>query len=390
MTGVAHQAAPPAPPSDVTVRRADRDDVVALTRIEAAVFDADRLSARSFREFVEARSASLIVAARAGVVAGYALVLYRAGTAVARLYSIAVDPAAAGAGVGRRLLAAAEDDAHARGALFLRLEVRPDNAAAIGLYRSSGYVEFGRHLDYYADHSAALRLEKSLVGHHPPVGRDIPYYGQTTDFTCGPSAMLMAIAALDPAAAPADRAAELTLWREATTIFMTSGHGGCDPVGMAVALRRRGLWAAVWLSQPPPLFLEGVRSPEKQTVMRLVQETFAVEAARLGVPIHPRALARDDLVAALDAGMCAIVLISPWRMYHERCPHWILVYGHDAHAVFAHDPWVDPDDHDGALAKAHLAIPWKEFDAMSVYGRSRLRAAVLVARRDAPMTGDRP
>lgn len=371
----------------IAVRRAHRDDVAALTRIEAAVFAADRLSARSFRDFIESRTASLLVAARGDEVLGYALVLTRAGTAVARLYSIAVGPAAAGTGVGRHLLAAAEDDARGRGALFLRLEVRPDNVAAIGLYRSSGYVEFGRHLDYYADHSAALRLEKPLVGHHPPAGRDVPYYGQTTEFTCGPSAMLMAIAALDPAAAPADRAAELTLWREATTIFMTSGHGGCDPVGMAVALRRRDLAASVWLSQPPPLFLDGVRSAEKQTVMRLVQETFAAEAERLGVPVHPRALARDDLAAALDGGMCAIVLISPWRMYHERCPHWILVYGHDERTVFAHDPWVDPDDHDGALAKAHLAIPWKEFEAMSVYGRSRLRAAVLVARKGDPTSG---
>ena len=31
---------------------------------------------------------------------------------------------------------------------------------------------------------------------------------------------------------------ELTLWREATTIFSNAGPGGCDPYGMAVTLRR--------------------------------------------------------------------------------------------------------------------------------------------------------
>ena len=32
-----------------------------------------------------------------------------------------------------------------------------------------------------------------------------------------------------------DRTLELRVWREATTIFMTSGHGGCGPDGLALA-----------------------------------------------------------------------------------------------------------------------------------------------------------
>jgi len=31
------------------------------------------------------------------------------------------------------------------------------------------------------------------------------------------------------------REEEINLWREATTIFMTSGHGGCHPIGLALA-----------------------------------------------------------------------------------------------------------------------------------------------------------
>jgi ribosomal protein S18 acetylase RimI-like enzyme len=364
-----------------TIRRARRDDIPALSRIEDAAFAVDRISPRSFREFVEKRSARLLVAERDGLVVGYALVLYRAGTAVARLYSLAVDPALGGSGIGRCLVEAAAEDARGRGALFLRLEVRPDNAAAIRLYERLGFRAFGRYLDYYEDHSAALRLEKSLVGKHMPAGREVTYYAQTTEFTCGPAAMAMAMRALDPATA-LGRPLELTLWREATTIFMTSGHGGCEPVGMAVALRKRGFRTSVWVNQPPPFFLDGVRTADKREVMLIVQETFAAEATALGVPIHDRPLARDDLVAAIDGGYCAIVLISPWRMYHERYPHWILLYGYDARTVFAHDPWIEPDEHETAIAKAHLAIPWSEFEAMSAYGRSRLRAAVLVGKGD--------
>lgn len=359
------------------LRDACRTDVPAMVAIENAAFDGDRISARSFREFVDARSAELIVAEAGTALLGYALVLFRSGTAVARLYSLAVDPAARGQGIGRRLLGAVEERARERGALFLRLEVRIDNAVAAGLYRRAGYRAFRRLHDYYEDHADALRFEKPLLGHHSPAGRHVPYFAQTTDFTCGAAAMVMALAALDPAVQPSKQL-ELSLWREATTIFMTSGHGGCDPVGIAVALARRGLNASVWTSEPPPFFLDGVRTPAKREVMRIVQEGFVADAARLGVPLHPRALARDDIIAAIDGGMCAVVLISGWRMYHERAPHWVLVYGHDARAVFMHDPWIDPDEHDAAIAKAHLAVPWPEFDAMTAYGRTRLRAAVLV------------
>lgn len=374
-------AGPRADSDGVTIRRACKDDLPRLAALEESVFAGDRLSPRSFRDMVERRSASMLAAERDGLVVGYALVLYRTGTSIARLYSIAVDPGAARGGIGRRLLAAVEDDARARGALFLRLEVRQDNRPAIALYKSAGYQEFDRLADYYADHETALRLEKSLIAHHRPVARDAPYYAQTTEFTCGPAAMAMAMAALEPGLVPT-RALELTLWREATTIFMTSGHGGCDPVGMAVALKRRGFSTGVWLNQRPPLFLDGVRTADKRTVMTIVQETFRAEAEALGVPIAERALTRDELVAALESGACAIVLISAWRMYHERYPHWILVYGHDERTVFAHDPFIDPDRHEAAIAKAHIAIPWPEFDAMSAYGRSRLRAAVLVGKGD--------
>lgn len=94
--------------------------------------------------------------------AGYALVLLRRGSRVARLYSIAVDPALRGAGLGARLLADAEAQAHKAGAGALRLEVRVDNAAAIKLYERRGYRRFARLPDYYQDGAEAWRYEQVL------------------------------------------------------------------------------------------------------------------------------------------------------------------------------------------------------------------------------------
>ena len=61
------------------------------------------------------------------------------------------------------LLAAAEEYAKARGAVELRLEVRPDNARALHLYEASGYRSFARLGHYYEDGADALRMRRYLV-----------------------------------------------------------------------------------------------------------------------------------------------------------------------------------------------------------------------------------
>jgi ribosomal protein S18 acetylase RimI-like enzyme len=144
-------------------RAAEARDLDGLERLENAVFPGDRLSRRSLRRYIDAPTTELLVAdGRRDTLAGYALVAFRKGSTLARLYSIAVDEAASGSGIGRVLLAAAEDAAQDRKCRALRLEVRSDNARAITLYERNGYVRFGEIDDYYEDGAAALRFEKAL------------------------------------------------------------------------------------------------------------------------------------------------------------------------------------------------------------------------------------
>ena len=370
-------------PASFTVRKAIIDDLDAIMDLEQQSFDHDRLGRRSLRHLLTSSSASCLVAEKDGRIVGYVALLFRRGTAVARLYSIAVDPNHRRQGIGPALIKAAEAAAFDHDCLFLRLEVRSDNAAAIALYESRGYRQFGRHLDYYIDHADALRYEKRISGEIPAHIQSPPYYAQTTDFTCGPAAMIMALAATNNEI-PVNRGLELRLWREATTIFMPGGLGGCEPFGMAVALARHGAEPEVWINNDAPFFIDSVRNRAKQDVMRVTQEDFRSTAEDMGIPVRRRLANRRNLLPALAQGSIAIVLISGYRMLRERTPHWILAYGADITHVYVHDPWVGEENLETAVAAAKLPIPWSEFERMARYGRERRSATILIRKDKTP------
>ena len=142
-------------------------DVPELLALEQHCFTTDRLSRRSFQWMISRAHGELRVAENDGQLLGYALVLFRRGTSLARLYSIAIAEPARGMGLGRQLLSRVEASVVAQGCNRLRLEVRTDNPGALSLYERNGYRRFALIDAYYEDHTAALRLEKKLLT--PPV-----------------------------------------------------------------------------------------------------------------------------------------------------------------------------------------------------------------------------
>jgi len=137
-------------------------DVSELLALEQHCFTTDRLSRRSFQWMISRAHGELRVAESAGQLLGYALVLFRRGTSLARLYSIAIAEPARGMGLGRQLLQHIETIAIEHDCAYLRLEVRTDNPGALALYEHNGYRRFALINDYYEDHTAALRLEKPI------------------------------------------------------------------------------------------------------------------------------------------------------------------------------------------------------------------------------------
>jgi ribosomal protein S18 acetylase RimI-like enzyme len=366
---------------EIGLRKAERGDIDALLELEHRVFATDRLSRRSLRRFLLSATAELIVAQVGARLVGTAIVLFRPRSPAARLYSIAVAPDLSGRGLASMLLAEAEAAAVMRGCRAIRLEVHQANHAAIARYRKSGYQQFARHLRYYEDGGDALRFEKRLLPHPAAARSAPPYFHQTSEFTCGPACMMMALAWADRRFKPAP-AFEFQLWREATTIFTGAGPGGCEPYGMAVALRRRGLRPEIYASHRGPYFLDTV-SADRRRVMELTQSEFRREASTLAIPSHHAPVNESILMRAFDAGNVAIVLVSGYHMVPRGKPHWIFAFGRDGPHVFMHDPAAVRDDQGMAAAAETYAVPWTAFERVAHLGRERLSAAIVIRKGSA-------
>ncbi len=145
------------------LRPARGDDLDALCQLELIGFEGDRFTRRQLAHLLNrANARTWLAVTDKGALLGYGTLLFRRNSRSARLYSFCVHPQARGTGLGRRLLAALEDEALTRGMQRLSLEVRADNRVAMGLYRRMGFLPRRWLEDYYVDGCAAWQMHKPL------------------------------------------------------------------------------------------------------------------------------------------------------------------------------------------------------------------------------------
>jgi ribosomal protein S18 acetylase RimI-like enzyme len=360
----------------LTIRRAILEDIPILLELEQT-FPSDRLEKSNFRYFLTKAKADIWIAEENGIVLGDAVVLYRQGFHSARLYSIVVSPKARGKGIGAKLLARCEAAAKERGCITLRLEVRADNDAAINLYRSRGYDLTARTDDYYEDGSTALRMRKRL-NKTPAVLLEVPFYAQTLDFTCGPACLIMAMRYLG-SNKKMTRVLETELWREATTIFMMSGHGGCSAEGLAVAALKRGYDATIYTRDTNIPFVDSVRAKSKKEIITLSHQEFVQDIKKLGGDIRVGNFTDADVMEAINQGHLPLLLVSSYSLYDKKVPHWVVISGFDDEHLYLHDPWI-PKGLERADA-LHLPLKRKDFDKVSRFGKARHRYMVVLSKK---------
>ena len=163
----------------------------------------------------------------------------------------------------------------------------------------------------------------------------VPYMRQTTDYTCGPAALSMLLAHYG-ILERVSRAAELDLWRQATTMI------GCDPYGLALAADGQGATPRIVISSEGTLFLSEVKTEQERELRRFIQDGFRDRAGQAGIETELRTFDIGELAAVIKAGGAAIVLVDEILVHGDVCGHWILVHAMDGDDVFlAHDPWTE-------------------------------------------------
>lgn len=360
------------------IRKVEASDLDTIDALEQRCFSNDRLSRRRLKFWIRAEHRIFIVCEVDAQIVGYGLTLLPKGTRHGRLYSLAIDAEHRGAGYARLLIEKLENGTKKAGRLFMRLEVSKQNPKAIALYEGLDYQVFGVYDHYYEDDSDALRMQKRIrSAADAPELEACPWFAQTTPFTCGPAALLMAMARLRPER-PLSKQEELDIWREATTIFMTSGHGGTHPIGLALSAKRRGFEAEVLLNSSEALFVDGVRVEAKREVIAMVDAQFREQARNEGVNVNICEASQSMIAECLAKRAVVICLVSTYRLDGHKAPHWVCVTGIDELCLYVHDPDFDQEKQDPFECQ-HIPIAREDFNKMATFGSRRLRTAIVIS-----------
>lgn len=143
---------------------ADIQHIAAVERsaFDAALYGGSIMSDRTIRNFIRSANALLLIVEKDRQICGYALILFRRNSAKARFYSLAVDPARQGEGLGSILFDAVEVISKKAGAEELLLEIREDNETLKNRYSKKGYKPYRLVPEYYGDGAGALKMWRAL------------------------------------------------------------------------------------------------------------------------------------------------------------------------------------------------------------------------------------
>ncbi|WP_448005971.1 peptidase C39 family protein [Agromyces bauzanensis] len=213
----------------------------------------------------------------------------------------------------------------------------------------------------------------------PPV--EPPYYAQTTEFTCGAVAALLATEAAGEAGfgggGVAGRDREITFWRGA------SNYPACEPIGLAVALQREtdpGT-VEVHLDHDGPVLLESFGDGFDHAFRAELQTESLRQARTLGLPVGRERIAVSEIERRIVGGALALLLIDEGPMHDgQAVPHWVLAHHAADGVVVIQDPWITADEGESWIDTHLLPIRSEIVDRMTAWGPARYRGVIFLER----------
>ena len=209
--------------------------------------------------------------------------------------------------------------------------------------------------------------------------RELGFFAQTTMFTCGSVAALMAMDVRGHVGLTGDsedRAVELSFWRQA------ANFPACEPVGlgvaMAEALAPRGVAVEIVSDVDGPVLIEDFDGFEREFREELQAESVR-QAHQRGVGLSRAHLSMSRIVDRIAAGEIALLLIDEAPMHGDPGPHWITAHAARGDLVLVQDPWVGVNEGETWVDTHDLPIRASSLDEMVAWGENRLRGVVFVA-----------
>lgn len=216
-----------------------------------------------------------------------------------------------------------------------------------------------------------------------------PYYGQTTEVTCGAVSSLMALEHLgsgsfDPESLAANRATEIAFWRRATNL------PACEPVGLAVETAKEGTASGllpelprVVLSATGPVLVEEFSTNESERMLRTdLQLESLRQAEELGLPIERRWIEVAEIADLVRDGAQVLLLIDLTELISDPTPHWVLATDVIDDTLVVSDPWVQYPNGETWVDAFALPIPFDGIDLVTRWGDPAIRGVVVLPAAD--------
>lgn len=217
---------------------------------------------------------------------------------------------------------------------------------------------------------------------HGSPQRLAPYYGQTTDVTCGAAAAMMGLELLgrdilDEADLHTNRASEIAFWRQATNL------PACEPIGLALETARSG--AAVLKTRPRvvlsvdgPILLESFSKDDWEYELRAdLQSESLRQALEAGIPIERRWIEATEIADLVRAGAKTLLLIDLTELIADPTPHWVLATDVLDDTMIVSDPWIQRPNGETWVDTFALPMPLNTVDRVTRWGEPVYRGIIV-------------
>ena len=286
----------------------------------------------------------------------------------------------------------ANDDGSQPAPIVIRFEEHPAQAALTAVVRSAlATVGFAQDADSLPSvpstrpEDAAFTRSWSLWLSAAPT-RAVPYYGQTTDVTCGAVTSLMMFEENDLGQFSTDgtenHTVELDFWRRATNM------PACEPIGLAVTTAEEllartgdaGRKPRVILSAEGPVLLEWYDDFYERKLRVQLQEESLRTAESLGLEVERRWASTEEIRDLVAAGNDVFLLIALEPLIKDPAAHWVLAHDVVGDNIIISDPWVEQEHGESWVDTSALPIPLAGIDLITRWGEPEYRGIIVVPR----------